>query len=149
MIRLFFSTAFAMSLTACASFDAAHIEGQKADAAKYQAYSDVELAKQSSVSNCFARANTDNQLATCALMGVATGMASTFSGRPTSTNIAPTTMQAIGTTAEKLAPYGAAASIAKSVSNVQSKDPVIVQQADPVVVRPEIVQPVIVQVPAQ
>jgi hypothetical protein len=58
-------------------------------------------------------------------------------------------MQAIGTTAEKLAPYGAAASIAKSVSNVQSKDPVIVQQADPVVVRPEIVQPVIVQVPAQ
>lgn len=139
----------AASLTGCAMFDAAHIEGQKADASKYKQYSDVELAKQNAVAACFARANTDNQLAYCALFGQSVGMASTFGGRPTGTNIAPTSMQALGSALETVAPYAAAAAIAKSVSNVQSKDPVVVQQAEPVVVRPEIVQPVIVQVPAQ
>lgn len=141
-------SAVSLAMTGCAALDAAHIEGQKQDAGKYKQYSDVELQKQIAVEACFNKASTDNQIAICALMGTATGMASTFGGRPTGTNIAPTTMQAIGSTVEKVAPYGAAAAIAKSVANVQAKDPVVVNQPEPLVVRPEVVQPTVVTVPA-
>jgi hypothetical protein len=139
MIRLILATLCAFALTACASMDAAHIEGQKADATKYQHYSDVELAKQTAVAACFTRATTDNQIAMCALFGQGVGMASTFGGRPTGTTIAPTTMQALGQTLETVAPYGAAAAIARSVASVQAKDPQVVTQPQPLVVRPEVV----------
>lgn len=139
--------ALSIALTGCAAFDAAHIEGQKQDAGKYRQYSDVELQKQIAVGACFAKASTDNQIAICALMGTATGMASTFGGRPTGTNIAPTTAQALGSTVEAVAPYGAAAAIAKSVAKVQAKDPVVVTQPEPLVVRPEVVHPTVVTVP--
>lgn len=132
--------ALAAVLPACASLDAAHIEGQKQDAKKYTDYSDVELQKQYNVETCFTRATTDTQIAMCSMLGMATGMASTFGGRPTATAIAPTTGQVIQGTAQTLAPYGAAASIANSVSNVQSKDPIITEQPAPVIVRPEIVR---------
>lgn len=139
MIRLILATLCAFALTACASMDAAHIAGQNADATKYQHYSDVELAKQTAVASCFARAGTDNQIAMCALYGQGVGMASTFGGRPTGTTIAPTTMQAVGDTLKAVAPYGAAAAIASSVTSVQTKDP-----APPLVVRPEVVNPVVI-----
>lgn len=143
------AAAFALLvLTACAGLDAAHIEGQKQDAAKYRQYSDVELAKQEAVSECFRKASTDNQLSTCAMLGMATGMASTFGGRPTGTAIAPTTAQAVMGGLEAVAPYGAAAAIANSVSKVQAKDPVVVNQPAPLVVRPEVVQPTVITVPA-
>lgn len=142
------TTLAALALAGCASLDAAHIEGQKQDAAKHKSYSDVELQKQTNVETCFNRATTDNQMAICALMGTATGMASTFGGRPTPTAIAPTTGQVLQGTAQAVAPYGAAAAIANSVSKVQAKDPVVVNQPEPLVVRPEVVQPTIVQVPA-
>lgn len=132
-------------LSGCAAMDAAHIEGQKQDASKYTSYSDVELQKQFNVETCFGRASSDVQIAMCALMGTATGMASTFGGRPTATAIAPTTAEVIKDTAKAVAPYGAAASIANSVSNVQSKDPVVVDSPAPVIVRPEVVNPVIVR----
>ena len=142
--RVFFLALAALALSGCAALDAAHIAGQAKDALKYQQYSDVELAKQEAVSECFRRASTDNQLSTCAMLGMATGMASTFAGRPTPTAVAPTTAQALGSSLEALAPYGAAAAIARSVSQVQAKDPVVVQQAPPVVVRPEVVRPEVV-----
>ncbi|MEN6302005.1 MAG: hypothetical protein ABFD96_04730 [Armatimonadia bacterium] len=142
------TTAIALALTGCASLDAAHIAGQQRDAEKFKQYSDVELQKQVAVEACFQKASTDNQMAICALMGTATGMASTFGGRPTNTSIAPTTGQVIQGTAAAVAPYGAAAAIANSVSKVQAKDPVVVNQPEPLVVRPEVVQPTIVQVPA-
>jgi len=132
--------AAALALTACASLDAAHIKGQEQDAKKYQHYSDVELQKQANVQACFNRASTDNQVATCALMGVATGMASTFGGRPTATAIAPTTGQVIKDTATAVAPYAAGASIVKSATAVQAKDPLVVQQPAPVIVEPTVVQ---------
>lgn len=147
-LRTFAILAAVASLAACAAMDAAHIEGQKKDAEKYRQYSDVELQKQVAVEACFKKAATDNQIAICALMGTATGMASTFGGRPTGTNIAPTTAQALGSTVEAVAPYGAAAAIANSVSKVQAKDPVVVTQPEPVIVRPEVVSPVVVRVPA-
>lgn len=137
-----------IAMSGCAYFDTAHIEGQKMDAAKYKQYSDVELQKQVAVEACFAKASTDNQINTCAMMGLATGMTSTFAGRPTATDIAPTTAQAIGATVEAVAPYGAAAAIAKSVAKVQAKDPVVVTQPEPLVVRPEVVHPTVVTVPA-
>jgi hypothetical protein len=132
--------AAALALSACAPLDAAHIEGQKQDAAKYKQYSDVELAKQEAVSQCFARATTDNQIAMCALYGQGIGMASTFGGRPTGTTIAPTTAQAVGRTLEKVAPLAAAAAVARSVADVQAKDPQIIEQPAPLIVRPEIVR---------
>lgn len=148
LIRSFALVCAALALTACAALDAAHIEGQKRDADKYRNYSDVELQKQIAVGECFKKATTDTNLAICALMGTATGMASTFGGRPTSTAIAPTTAQALGSTVEAVAPYGAAAAIAKSVSKVQAKDPVVVNQPEPLVVRPEVVQPTVIHAPA-
>lgn len=135
-------TIFAAALTGCAAMDAAHIAGQLHDATKYTNYSDVELQKQINVSSCFAHARTDNQTNTCAMMGVATGMASTFGGRPTQTAIAPTTGQVIKDTAIGVAPYGAAAAIARSVGNVQAKDPIVTPTQ---VVRPEIVNPLVVR----
>lgn len=135
--------ALAAALPACASLDAAHIEGQKQDAKKYTDYSDVELQKQYNVETCFNNANTDHQVALCAMLGMGVGMASTFGGRPTTTTIAPTTGQVIKGTVQAVAPYGAAASIANSVSNVQAKDPI--KQPAPVIVRPEVVNPVIVR----
>jgi len=130
----------ALALSACAAFDAAHIEGQKQDAAKYKQYSDVELAKQEAVSQCFARATTDNQLATCAMLGMATGMASTFGGRPTGTTLAPTTAQVIKDTAKAVAPVWGAVELGRSVSGVQAKDPIVVQQPAPVIVEPTIIE---------
>ena len=132
-------------LSGCAAMDAAHIEGQKQDASKYKVYSDVELQKQTNVETCFGRATSDVQIAMCSMLGMATGMASTFGGRPTATAIAPTTGEIIKDTAKAIAPYGAAASIANSVSNVQSKDPVVVDAPAPVIVRPEVVNPLVVR----
>lgn len=133
-----------LALTGCASMDAAHMEGVKQDAAKYQAYSEVETQKQVAVQECFKRAATDSQFGSCALMGVASGMAGTFGGRPTATTIAPTSGQLVQGTVSAIAPYAAAASIARSVADVQAKDPVVVEPQAPVIVRPEIVNPVIV-----
>ena len=148
-MKTILSIAFALlALSGCSVFDTAHIEGQKVDAAKYKQYSDVELQKQVALEECFKKASTDARMAICALMGTATGMASTFAGRPTATDIAPTTAQAIGATVEAVAPYGAAAAIAKSVAKVQAKDPVVVNQPEPLVVRPEVVHPTVVTVPA-
>jgi hypothetical protein len=48
-------------------------------------------------------------------------------------------MQALGQTLETVAPYGAAAAIARSVASVQAKDPQVVTQPQPLVVRPEVV----------
>lgn len=146
MIRLILMTTAALALTACASFDAAHIAGQNADAQKYRDYSDVEMEKQRAVTACFTSAGTasatasDLRIAMCALYGQGVGMASTFGGRPTNTAIAPTTMQAVGGVVQAVAPYAAAAAIAKSVSQVQAKDPITVTQPEPVIVRPEVVQ---------
>lgn len=144
-MRLIIATLTATLLPACAALDAAHIEGQKQDAKKHTDYSDVELQKQINVETCFKRATTDTQIATCSMLGMATGMASTFGGRPTTTTIAPTTGQVIQGTAQAIAPYGAAASIANSVSKVQAKDPIITEQPAPVIVRPEVVNPIIVR----
>lgn len=132
-------TLLALIASGCAGLDAAHIKGQEQDAAKYRAYSDVELQKQVNVQSCFDKANTDNQLATCALMGVATGMAGTFGGRPTTTAIAPTTGQVIKDTATAVAPYAAGASVVKSATGVSAKDPVVVTQPEPTIVRPEVI----------
>lgn len=128
-------------LSGCASFDAAHIEGQKQDANKYAKYSDVELQKQVNAERCFERASTDIQVAFCSMLAQSVGITSTFAGRPTATSIAPTTLQSIGDTVKAVAPYAAASAIAKSVSDVQSKDPIVVQQPAPVIVRPEVVIP--------
>ena len=135
--------AVAAAVSGCANLDAAHIAGQEKDRAKYGDYSDVELQKQVNVGACFEKATTDNQIAYCALMGTATGMASTFGGRPTATAIAPTTGQVIKGTAEAIAPYAAAVGVARSVAGVQSKDPIIANPT-PTIVRPEVVNPVIV-----
>lgn len=140
-MRLLIAT-ITLLFTGCAAMDAAHIEGQKQDAKKYTDYSDVELQKQTNVEICFGRATSDVQIAMCSMLGMATGMASTFGGRPTTTTIAPTTGEIIKGTVKAVAPYGAAASIANSVSNVQAKDPVI---TEPTIVRPEVVNPVIVR----
>jgi phage shock protein PspC (stress-responsive transcriptional regulator) len=134
----------ALLLTGCASMDAAHIEGVKQDAAKYQEYSRIELQKQAAVRACFNVAHTDNQVAMCAMMGVATGVASTFGGRPTPITIAPTSGQLIQGTVSAVAPYAAAAAIAKSVAEVQAKDPIVTPTQ---VVRPEIVRPEIITIP--
>ena len=140
MIRTTLTACVALALTACAGLDAAHMKGQEMDAQKYQHYSDVELQKQTNVQSCFNRATTDNQIATCALMGVATGMASTFGGRPTGTSIAPTTGQVIKDTAKVVAPVWGAVEIGRSVSGVQAKDPIVVQQPAPVIVEPTIIE---------
>lgn len=134
----------ALVLTGCASLDAAHIEGVKQDAEKYRAYSEVETQKQVAVQECFKKATTDSQFGSCALMGVASGMAGTFGGRPTATAIAPTAGQLVQGTVNAIAPYAAAASIARSVTNVQAKDPVTVPTE---VVRPEIVRPEVITIP--
>ena len=139
MIRLIATLCAALALSACAGLDAAHMKGQEMDAQKYQHYSDVELAKQQAVSECFTKASTDNQIAMCALYGQGIGMASTFGGRPTGTTIAPTTAQAVGRTLEKVAPLAAAAAVARSVADVQAKDPIVVNQPAPVMVEPTIV----------
>lgn len=144
-MRMIIAAIAAAILPACAALDAAHIEGQKQDAKKYTDYSDVELQKQTNVQTCFNRATNSTEIAMCSMLGMATGMASTFGGRPTTTTIAPTTGQVIQGTAQTLAPYGAAASIANSVSKVQAKDPIITEQPAPVIVRPEVVNPVIVR----
>jgi outer membrane lipoprotein SlyB len=134
----------AVGLTGCASLDAAHIEGVKHDAEKYRAYSEVETQKQVAVQECFRKASTDSQFGSCALMGVASGMAGTFGGRPTAATIAPTTGQLVQGTVNAIAPYAAAASIARSVADVQAKDPVVVEQQPPLVVRPEVVNPIVI-----
>ncbi|GLS13610.1 hypothetical protein [Hydrogenophaga electricum] len=127
------------TLSGCAALDAAHIKGQEQDAAKYRAYSDVELQKQVNVQSCFDNARTDHQIAMCAMYGQGVGLASTFGGRPTATTIAPTTGQVIQGTATAVAPYAAGASIVKSATSVTSKDPVVVTQPEPTIVRPEVV----------
>jgi hypothetical protein len=134
----------ALALTGCAAFDAAHIEGQKQDAAKYKDYSDVEYQKQVAVQECFKKAGTDTQIAFCARVGQSTGMASTFGGRPTATAIAPTSGQMLKDTLTGIAPYAAAAAIVKSATNVQAKDPITVTQPEPVIVRPEVVHPTVI-----
>lgn len=144
-MRMIIAAITTLALTGCAALDAAHIEGQKQDAKKYTDYSDVELQKQTNVETCFKRATNSTEIAMCSMLGMATGMASTFGGRPTTTTIAPTTGQVIQGTAQTVAPYGAAASIANSVSKVQAKDPIITEQPAPVIVRPEVVNPVIVR----
>ena len=143
-MRLIIAALTILALTGCAALDAAHIEGQKQDAKKYTEYSDVELQKQTNVETCFNRATNSTEIAMCAMLGMGTGMASTFGGRPTITTIAPTTGQVIQGTVQTLAPYGAAASIANSVSKVQAKDPIITEQPAPVIVRPEVVRPEVV-----
>jgi hypothetical protein len=131
----------ALFLTACASMDAAHIEGQKQDAAKFKDYTDVQYEQAVAVQECFKKANTDNQMAFCALMGTSTGMASTFGGRPTTTTIAPTTLQTIGGTVEKIAPVAGVASVVRNATGVSAQPPLIVEQPAPLIVRPEIIIP--------
>ena len=140
-LAIFLTTLF---LTACASMDAAHIEGQKQDAAKFREYTDVQYQQAVAVQQCFQKATTDNQIAYCALLGTSTGMASTFGGRPTTTTIAPTLAQTIQGTAQAIAPYAAGASIIRSATSVQAKDPIITPTQ---VVRPEIVRPEIITIP--
>jgi hypothetical protein len=140
-MRLIIAILAAVLLPACASLDAAHIKGQEQDAAKYSTYSDVELQKQVNVETCFNQAKSDAQMAICALMGTATGMASTFGGRPTPTAIAPTTGENIRGTAQAIAPYAAGASVIRSATGVQAKDPIITPTQ---VVRPEIVRPEVI-----
>jgi hypothetical protein len=140
MIRLIATLCAALALSACAGLDAAHMKGQEMDAQKYQQYTDVELAKQQAVSECFTKASTDNQIAMCALYGQGIGMASTFGGRPTGTTIAPTTGQVIKDTAKVVAPVWGAVEIGRSVSGVQAKDPIVVQQPAPVIVEPTIIE---------
>jgi hypothetical protein len=139
----------ALTLGGCAAMDAAHIAGQTNDTKKFTDYTDVQYQQQLAVQACFTKASTDNQIAMCALMGQGLGMASTFGGRPTTTTVAPTTMQALGDTIKGVAPAGfgawAAARIAGSVARVQAKDPVVVTQPAPLVVEPTIVE---VPVPA-
>jgi hypothetical protein len=144
-MRLIIAILAAVLLPACASLDAAHIKGQEQDAAKYSTYSDVELQKQVNVETCFNQAKSDAQMAMCALMGTATGMASTFGGRPTPTAIAPTTGENIRGAIKDVAPYAAGAIIGRGLTRVQAKDPVIVEQPAPLVVRPEVVNPLIVR----
>ncbi|MCK9515651.1 MAG: hypothetical protein WCZ20_01335 [Hydrogenophaga sp.] len=139
----FLALAF-LALSGCAALDAAHIEGQKQDAAKYSDYADVEYQKQVAVQECFKKAGSDTQIAFCAMFGQSTGMASTFGGRPTATAIAPTTGQMVKDTLTGVAPYAAAAAIVKSATSVQAKDPITVTQPEPVIVRPEVVHPAIV-----
>lgn len=143
--------AIAAALTGCASMDAAHLAGQQADGKKFADYTDVQMQQQAAVAACFGKASTDAQMAMCALMGQGLGMASTFGGRPTATTVAPTTMQAIGQTLEKVVPIGAAAwaasKISGNVSAVQAKDPVVVQQPAPLVVEPTIVEVPVPTVP--
>lgn len=133
-----------MALTGCASLDAAHIEGQKRDAEKYRDYTDVEIEKQVGVQKCFDKATDASSAALCAMYGMATGMASTFGGRPTATTIAPTTGENIRGTARDVAPYAAGASAVRSVTNVQAKDPIVTPTQ---VVRPEVVRPEVILVP--
>jgi hypothetical protein len=129
----------ALFLTACASMDAAHIEGQKQDAAKFREYTDVQYQQAVAVQQCFQKATTDNQMAYCALLGTSTGMASTFGGRPTTTTIAPTTLQTIGRTVEKIAPVAGIASVVRNATAVSAQQPLIVEQPAPLIVRPEII----------
>jgi hypothetical protein len=134
------ATLLATLLTGCASMDAAHIEGQRADAAKFKDYTDIQYQQAVAVQECFKKAATDVQIAMCAMLGQSTGLASTFGGRPTNTPIAPTTAQAVGRTIEKAVPLAAAAAVARSVADVQAKDPIVVNQPAPLIVEPTIVE---------
>lgn len=129
----------AIALTGCASMDAAHIAGQKAESDKFHDYTDVQVQQQANVGECFKKASTDVQIGFCALLAQGTGMASTFGGRPNATAIAPTTAQTVMGGLEKIVPYAAAASIVRSATSVQAKDPVIVTQPAPLVVQPEVI----------
>jgi hypothetical protein len=129
----------ALFLAACSSLDAAHIEGQKQDAKKFTDYTDVQYQQAVAVQECFKKATTDNQIAFCALLGTSTGMASTFGGRPTTTTIAPTTLQTIGRTVEKIAPVAGIASVVRNATAVSAQQPLIVEQPAPLIVRPEII----------
>jgi hypothetical protein len=129
----------ALFLAACSSLDAAHIEGQKQDAKKFADYTDVQYQQAVAVQECFKKATTDNQIAFCALLGTSTGMASTFGGRPTTTTIAPTTLQTIGRTVEKIAPVAGIASVVRNATAVSAQQPLIVEQPAPLIVRPEVI----------
>lgn len=143
IITVLFAAA-AMLAAGCAGLDAAHIKGQEIDRSKYTDYTDVEVEKQIGVQKCFERATDAASTAVCAMYGTATGVASTFGGRPTGTAIAPTSGQVFRDTITGVAPYAAAAAVVKSATGVQAKDPVVVQQPEPVIVRPEIVHPLVV-----
>jgi hypothetical protein len=141
MTRLFLMTLCALALTGCASLDAAHIAGQRADQAKYEAFTDVQLEAQRGVTECFKRAATDVRLMACGMVAQAIGMANTFGGRPGATAIAPTTGQSLAGVARVVAPAWAAVEIARGVAAVQSKDPIVVEQPAPIIVRPDVVGP--------
>ena len=140
MIKPFFLILAAGVLSGCASLDASHIAGQRADADKYTAYTDIELEKQKVARECFAQAGgSDVRFVACAMMGQSTGIVSTFAGRPTETRVAPTFGQTVVEGVKSVAPYAAAAVVANSVAGKLGRDPVVVNAPEPIIVRPEVI----------
>jgi hypothetical protein len=134
----------------CASFDAAHIEGQRQAAAQYKHYSDVAMQTQVSVQSCFKTATTEMQTAICAMLAQSSS-ANALAGRPDQKVLAPTTGQIIGQTVQTVAPlalgaYGAVKAVEALAAHPKTVNPVIVEQPAPIIVDPFVVPAV--EIPA-
>jgi hypothetical protein len=158
----------AVSLVGCGSLtkDGERISDFKASAdankSMYSDQADVQWKTQETLAKCFEKATTDIGLAVCGLTTQATNINQTVNGRPTP-NRNPTTgveaAQAVGTTAVKataaaataVGVANAAADAFKGAADAQAQtasEGITAASKDPLVVRPEIVQPMVVQVPA-
>lgn len=151
-MKRFATLSVALLLAACTSINP---DGSKttdfkasvdANAKMYEAQADVQFEAQKNVTACFNKASTDVQIMACSMMGQTTNFSQAMGGQPTP-NRNPTTgvegATAVGTTAVKVTGAGvvahAVAKGVKSATDVQAKDPIVVNQPEPVIVRPEIV----------
>jgi hypothetical protein len=133
-----------------------------ANAQMYDSQADVMWNAQEAVKACYKKATTDVQIMACAMHGQSANYSQAMAGRPAPNRNPQTAPEVAGDTgkaavkavANTAGVVGVANAVADGLSNtvaanasVQAKDPVVVTQPQPLVVRPEVVRQDVVVVP--
>jgi hypothetical protein len=126
-----------------------------ANATMYGAQAGVMWSAQEAVKACYEKATTDVQIMACAMHGQLANYTQAMAGRPTPNRNPSTGAEVAGDTAKTVGKavanaagvVGVANAVADGLSNTVAAN-ASVQAKDPLVVRPEVVQPTVVTVPA-
>lgn len=126
-----------------------------ANAKMYDSQADVMWNAQEAVKKCYDKATTDVQIMACSMQGQSANFTQAMAGRPTpnrnpstAPEVAGDTAKAVGKAAATTAGVvGVANAVSEGLSNTVAAN-ASVQAKDPVVVRPEVVHPAVVTVPA-
>lgn len=137
-LKFVFLSLAVLALSACST--TAYEKGVEGNAGNYKLYSDVLIAQQNTLQECFKHSSDKSQ---CAILAAGTNATSTLGGRPNDIRVAASPGEIIKSVAEK--GFDAAAMIYgfKAVGKALETG-FTAAGKDPLVVRPEIVNPVIV-----